>query len=101
MSAWSRGRPDSSTLSTDLSGRGVRKRTTLERGDHVLEEEWATVELHLARTAARAPEGKARDLVLVPATADHEIVGSARPDLGARHRTTELHRAVADWTIAG
>ena len=89
------------TLSTDLSGKGERKCTTLEGGGHILEAEWPTVELHLARTAARAPEGKARDLVLVQATADHDIVGSARPDLGARHRTTDLHRAVADWTSAG
>ena len=89
------------TLSTDLSGKGERKCTTLEGGGHILEAEWPTVELHLARTAARAPEGKARNLVLVQATADHDIVGSARPDLGARHRTTDLHRAVADWTSAG
>src|SRR5580693_3428767 len=89
------------TLSTDLSGKGERKCTTLEGGGHILEAEWPTVELHLARTAARAPEGKTRDLVLVQATVDHDIVGSARPDLGARHRTTDLHRAVADWTSAG
>jgi hypothetical protein len=72
----------------------------LEGGRHVPEAEWPTVELHLARTAARAPEGKTRDLVLVQATADHDIVGSARPDLAAPHRTTDPHRAVADRTSA-
>ena len=77
------------------------KRTTLEGGGHVLEAEWPAVELHLARTAARAPEGKTRNLVLVQAAADHDIVGSARADLGARHRTTDLHRVMADWTSAG
>src|SRR5207244_1941481 len=51
--------------------------------------------------AARAPEGKARDLVLIQAAADHDIVGSAQPDLGARHRTTDRHRGVADRASAG
>src|SRR5580693_3567224 len=78
-----------------------RKRTTLEGDGHILGVEWPTVELHLARTAPRAPEGKTRGLVLVQAAADHGIVGSARPHLGARHRTTDLHRAVADRTSAG
>src|SRR5438132_13205363 len=78
------------------------KRTTLEGGGgHVLEAEWPVVEQHLAWTAARAPEGKARDLVLIQAAADHDIVGSAQPDLGARHRTTDRHRGVADRASAG
>src|ERR1700746_3809614 len=76
------------------------KRTALEGGGHVLEAEWPAVELHLPWTAARAPEGKARDLVLIQAAGDHDIVGSAQPDLAARHWTTDRHRAVADRTSA-
>src|SRR5690348_10630562 len=77
------------------------KHTTLEGGGgHVLEAEWPVVEQHLAWTAARAPEGEARDLVLIQPTADHNVVGSAQPDLGARDRTTDRHRGVADRTSA-
>src|SRR5712671_5480436 len=78
------------------------KRTMLEGGGgHVLEAQWPAVEQHLVWTAARAPEGEARDLVLIQAAADHDMVGSAQPDLGARHRTTGRHRGVADRSGAG
>src|SRR5579859_572382 len=92
--------PGSSTLGTDLSAGGDGKATTLDGGGHVLEEEWPVVEQHLARTAARAPQGETRDLVLIQATTDHDIAGTAQPDLGARHRTTDHQRAVADRASA-
>src|SRR5580704_17656896 len=93
--------PGSSTLITDLSARSDGKRTTLEGGGgHVVEAEWPVLEQNLAWTAARAPEGETRDLVLIQAASGHDIVRSAHPDLGARHRTTDRHRAVADRTSA-